>query len=172
MTFALCGMRCSRVAPSTIRMASQLVHIPEVERLSPICIRILGGNPGKFTLQGTNTYLVGSGPDRLLIDTGEGKPSWISALRRTLEEEGASVQAAIITHWHRDHVGGIGQLLEHSPGTAVYKHDPGAEGGHHHHQQQQQQQQQCRFDDLQKSACSPEKIPSVRDSQLPTYICS
>ncbi|RYP92911.1 hypothetical protein DL770_000961 [Monosporascus sp. CRB-9-2] len=105
-------------------MASQLVHLPEVERLSPACIRILGGNPGKFTLQGTNTYLIGRGPSRLLIDTGEGKPSWISALKRTLEEEKATVQKALITHWHHDHVGGIAQLLGHSPETVIYKCDP------------------------------------------------
>ncbi|KAI4861250.1 Metallo-hydrolase/oxidoreductase [Hypoxylon rubiginosum] len=105
-------------------MASQLVHLPEVERLSPACIRILGGNPSKFTLQGTNTYLVGTGPNRLLIDTGEGKPSWIDALKRTLDEEKATVQSALITHWHHDHTGGIGQLLEHSPKTAVYKYEP------------------------------------------------
>ncbi|KAI1501550.1 putative metallo-beta-lactamase domain protein [Biscogniauxia marginata] len=105
-------------------MASQLVHIPEVERLSPACIRILGGNPSKFTLQGTNTYLVGTGPRRLLIDTGEGKPSWIAALKRTLEEEKATVHRALITHWHPDHTQGIPQLLEHSPQAAIYKYDP------------------------------------------------
>ncbi|KAI5863581.1 Metallo-hydrolase/oxidoreductase [Durotheca rogersii] len=105
-------------------MTEQLLHLPEVERLSPACIRILGGNPGKFTLQGTNTYLVGTGSKRLLVDTGEGKPSWIAALKRTLESERATIQSALITHWHPDHVGGIAQLLELSPQTTVYKHDP------------------------------------------------
>lgn len=33
-------------------MATQLPRIPEVERISPLIIRILGGNPSKFTLQG------------------------------------------------------------------------------------------------------------------------
>ena len=33
-------------------MATQLPALSEVERLSPLVIRILGGNPGKFTLQG------------------------------------------------------------------------------------------------------------------------
>ncbi|KAH9904574.1 Metallo-hydrolase/oxidoreductase [Xylariomycetidae sp. FL2044] len=105
-------------------MASQLVALPEVERLSPACIRILGGNPSKFTLQGTNTYLLGTGSSRLLVDTGEGKPSWIAALKRTLEEEKASVQSAIITHWHHDHTLGIPQLLAYSPQTTVYKCQP------------------------------------------------
>lgn len=108
------------------RMATQLVHLPEVERLSPACIRILGGNPGKFQLQGTNTYLVGSGPRRLLIDTGEGKPSWQAALRRVLEDEKATVQAALLTHWHHDHTQGVPQLLQLVPDATVYKCDPAA----------------------------------------------
>ncbi|TGJ86233.1 hypothetical protein E0Z10_g2552 [Xylaria hypoxylon] len=106
-------------------MASQLVHLAEVERLSPACIRILGGNPGKFQLQGTNTYLVGTGPRRLLIDTGEGKPSWQSALKRVLDEEKAIVQFALLTHWHPDHTQGVPQLLQLVPDAAVYKCAPG-----------------------------------------------
>lgn len=110
-----------------IKMALQLVPLPEVERVSPVCIRILGGNPSKFTLQGTNTYLIGSGPRRLLIDTAEGKPSWIAALKRTLAEEKATVTAALLTHWHGDHVGGVRDLLEATgPETKVYKHQPDA----------------------------------------------
>ncbi len=105
-------------------MALQLVQLPETERLSPACIRILGGNPGKYTLQGSNTYLLGTGPRRLLIDTGEGRLSWIAALKKTLEEEKAAVASAVITHWHNDHQGGIKHLLEISPDTKVYKNDP------------------------------------------------
>ncbi|KAF4773092.1 metallo-beta-lactamase superfamily protein [Colletotrichum scovillei] len=105
-------------------MASQLVSLPEVERLSPACIRILGGNPGKFTLQGTNTYLVGTGSRRILIDTGEGKPSWIAAVKSILEQEKATVEKVLITHWHHDHTGGIQQLLELSPSSEVFKNQP------------------------------------------------
>lgn len=106
------------------RMATQLAHLAEVQRLSPACIRILGGNPGKFTLQGTNTYLVGTGARRLLIDTGEGKPSWAAALRRTLAEENAVVSHALISHWHGDHQGGIRDLLALSADTKVLKNQP------------------------------------------------
>jgi glyoxylase-like metal-dependent hydrolase (beta-lactamase superfamily II) len=105
-------------------MAVQLAQLPEVERLSPACIRILGGNPGKFSLQGTNTYLLGTGPLRLLVDTGEGKPSWISAIKRTLAEEKASITQALITHWHHDHTSGIKDLLEFSPNTKIHKNQP------------------------------------------------
>ncbi|KAH7029344.1 putative metallo-beta-lactamase domain protein [Microdochium trichocladiopsis] len=110
-------------------MASNLASLPEVERLSPAVVRILGGNPGKFTLQGTNTYLVGSGPQRILIDTAEGRPSWIAALRRLLEQEKAHIQQALITHWHHDHVGGIQDLLGLNPSTTIHKFDP--QGGQH-----------------------------------------
>lgn len=105
-------------------MTTQLVALPAVERLSPACIRILGGNPGKFTLQGTNTYLVGTGRRRLLIDTGEGRQAWITSVRSMLEKENAVIDAALITHWHHDHTGGIKDLLEVSPQTRVYKYDP------------------------------------------------
>ncbi|KAI0150648.1 putative metallo-beta-lactamase domain protein [Xylariaceae sp. FL1272] len=105
-------------------MASQIPQLSEIERLSPACIRILGGNPGKFTLQGTNTYLVGTGPSRLLVDTGEGRPSWLAALKRVLEQEGATVSAALLTHWHHDHTQGVPQLRQLVPDATVYKYDP------------------------------------------------
>ncbi|KAJ4415559.1 hypothetical protein N0V82_007281 [Gnomoniopsis sp. IMI 355080] len=121
----------SRLFHSSItRMAVNLVPLPEVERLSPICIRILGGNPSKFTLQGTNTYLLGSGSERLLIDTAEGKPSWIAALKRTLAEENATISSTLLTHWHPDHVGGVGDVLnlaaEPAAKPKVYKNRPDA----------------------------------------------
>lgn len=117
-------MRPSIALLAKSKMATQLAHLPEVQRLSPACIRILGGNPGKFTLQGTNTYLVGTGSRRLLIDTGEGKPSWIAALRKTLTEENAVVSHALISHWHPDHQGGIKDLLALSADTKVLKNQP------------------------------------------------
>ncbi|KAL2104544.1 hypothetical protein VUR80DRAFT_10318 [Thermomyces stellatus] len=105
-------------------MAVQLAALPEVERLSAACIRILGGNPGKFTLQGTNTYLVGTGPRRLLIDTGDGRPSWVEALKRTLAQETAVVDSVLITHWHLDHTQGIPDVCALFPDAPVYKRDP------------------------------------------------
>jgi ribonuclease/clavin/mitogillin len=107
-------------------MAVQLQSLPEVERLSQRCIRILGGNPGKFTLQGTNTYLIGTGKRRILLDTGEGRPSWAALLRDILKNEDATVETVLLSHWHHDHVGGVDDVLRMCPEATVYKNNAAA----------------------------------------------
>lgn len=112
---------------STTNMAGQLPHLPDIERLSPRVIRILGGNPSKYTLQGSNTYLIGQGKTRLLLDTGEGKPAWSQNLQKVLKDEDVCIEKVILTHWHGDHVGGVQQVLELSEKKPdVYKNQPDA----------------------------------------------
>ncbi|KAK4938654.1 hypothetical protein LTR10_020922 [Elasticomyces elasticus] len=104
-------------------MAQNLPKLQDWEQVSTNIVRILGGNPSKFTLQGTNTYLLGQGSKRLLIDTGEGKKQWTDTLRTVLEDHKASVSTCILTHWHHDHVGGVKDLEFLGP-VKVYKAQP------------------------------------------------
>lgn len=73
---------------------------------------------------GTNTYLIGRGHQRILLDTGEGKPTWATNLQSVLSEEKATVHQALLTHWHGDHVSGVRDLLRICPQAQVFKHDP------------------------------------------------
>ncbi|KAF8334141.1 beta-lactamase-like protein [Cantharellus anzutake] len=86
-------------------------------------------NPGKFTLQGTNTYLIGSSRPFVLFDVGEGEHGYIPLLESAIlmnEESGSQavslhgalkkatnpfVSDIIISHRHHDHHGGLPSVL-------------------------------------------------------------
>ncbi|KAB8213220.1 beta-lactamase-like protein [Aspergillus novoparasiticus] len=104
---------------------SKLPVLAEVDDgLSDRVVRFLGYNPGSMQLQGTNTYLVGTGSSRILIDTGEGSPQWALSVTRYLEDHDIFISAVLLTHWHKDHTGGIADLLAHDSNITVYKHMP------------------------------------------------
>lgn len=90
----------------------KLVHIPAVTKLTPLVSRFLGMNPGKFSLQGTNTYLIGQGPRRLLIDTGEGADEYTETVSNYLKENNIELDTIILSHWHADHTKGTVPLLK------------------------------------------------------------
>ncbi|KAF8321796.1 Metallo-hydrolase/oxidoreductase, partial [Clavulina sp. PMI_390] len=96
-------------------------------QLSPRVLRILGQNPGKFTLQGTNTYLIGSDVPYILFDAGDAVDAYIpfleSALRDAVAQSSALpnhssanhfnplVSDIIISHRHHDHHAGLPAVL-------------------------------------------------------------
>lgn len=110
-------------------LKGQTANLPvlsNVEQLSPRVLRVLGQNPGKFTLQGTNTYVVGTGARRLLIDTSGGEPEWADLIKSTLEDRGITLSHVLITHFHGDHSGGAPDLVRMYPHLKqfIYKNDP------------------------------------------------
>jgi len=97
--------------------------IPRITHLSPLVVRVLGCNPSPMTLQGTNTYLVGSGPERLLIDAGEKNiPEYNKGLAKLLENEKCRIEDLIVTHWHHDHIGGVSDVLDISNESGLKVH--------------------------------------------------
>ncbi|KAI4518186.1 Metallo-hydrolase/oxidoreductase [Schizophyllum commune Loenen D] len=96
----------------------KLESLPSIARLSERVVRVLGQNPGKFTLQGTNTYLIGTANPYILLDTGEGLEEYITVLESALKQDARpanpskpDVSDIIISHWHHDHVGGLPSVL-------------------------------------------------------------
>ena len=92
------------------KQPSGLPTLPRTTKVSKNVVRILAGNPSPLTLQGTNTYLVGSGEIRWLIDTGDGrgKCGYGDALREAMREyKVKKLHGILLTHWHPDHAFGV-----------------------------------------------------------------
>ncbi len=62
---------------------------------------ILAPNPGPFTGPGTNTYLVRSGPEALIIDPGPLDRTHEQAIRTAVA--GSRPKGVLVTHTHEDH---------------------------------------------------------------------
>jgi hydroxyacylglutathione hydrolase len=94
---------------------------PRTATPSGLVGRVLGLNPGAMTGPGTNTYLVGL-RDPILIDTGAGIAGYVPLLEQYLAERGWQCPARILlTHRHRDHMGGVADLRGRYPGLRVAK---------------------------------------------------
>ena len=107
-------------------MPEPLPKLDEITQLSPLVVRVLGLNPGEYSLQGTNTYLVGSGPSRILVDAGENARGYLPLLERAMKQHGVShISDVLITHYHHDHSEGLLGLRRRF-GTALraWKMDP------------------------------------------------
>ena len=101
--------------------------LPNIERWSSRVVVIRGLNPGPFTGPGTNTYLLGTGARPLLLDTGVGRQGYLPLLETALQKECAVDEPGdiLLTHVHRDHIGGVADVLGRFGARNVAKHlDP------------------------------------------------
>lgn len=80
----------------------------------------------QFTFQGTNTYIVGTGYERIIVDTGGGVPAWAELISSTLKALNVRLSGVLLTHWHGDHTGGVPDLLKLYPDlrNSIYKNTP------------------------------------------------
>jgi glyoxylase-like metal-dependent hydrolase (beta-lactamase superfamily II) len=82
----------------------------------------LGQNPSPFTGPGTNTYLLGTGRARILLDPGQGVAGYLGFLEEAMGRVGCEeIQEIVLTHGHPDHIGGCEQVMERFGTLSVKK---------------------------------------------------
>jgi glyoxylase-like metal-dependent hydrolase (beta-lactamase superfamily II) len=69
---------------------------------------------------------VGTGRQRLIVDTSGGEKEWIDLIASVLESHQISLSHVLLTHWHGDHTGGVPDLIRLYPDIqdSVYKNEP------------------------------------------------
>lgn len=99
------------------------MSLPDIDRWSPRVAVVRGLNPNPFTGPGTNTYLIGTGERPILLDTGVGVPAYLPLLERALREQCHTDAPGqlLITHAHRDHLGGVASVIGHFGALQVAK---------------------------------------------------
>lgn len=89
------------------------LELPDIDTWSERVVVALGQNPSIFTGPGTNTYLVGTGRSRILLDTGSGRTEYMPVLDQALHHAGCDeIQEIVLTHGHPDHIGGAEAVIE------------------------------------------------------------
>ncbi len=98
------------------------MRMPDVQTWSDRVVTALGQNPSSFTGPGTNTYLVGTGKQRILLDAGDGRAEYLPIIEQALEHAGGvTIQEVVLTHGHPDHIGGVASVMERHGTVRVAK---------------------------------------------------
>jgi glyoxylase-like metal-dependent hydrolase (beta-lactamase superfamily II) len=88
-------------------------------------VRVRADNPGPYTLDGTNTWVVGRDP-AWVVDPGPALDAHLTAVTAEVQRRGGAGGIAL-THDHEDHAEGVEALLERLGGPPVW--DPTAKLG-------------------------------------------
>ena len=97
-----------RVAPVDPRLGLSvpgLGELPPVLRLEDLVTRILAPNPGLWSLDGTNTYLVCApgAAEAAIVDPGPADYGHLARVESALTGLGARCRWILVTHHHLDH---------------------------------------------------------------------
>jgi len=84
--------------------------------VAPGVRRLTAPNPGPFTAEGTNTYIVGAG-NVAVIDPGPDLPAHVAAIRAATA--GERITHILLTHTHRDHSGALPALATATGATVL-----------------------------------------------------
>jgi glyoxylase-like metal-dependent hydrolase (beta-lactamase superfamily II) len=80
-------------------------QMPVSEDLSEYVTRVVAPNPSPMTLDGTNTYVLGT-PGAgavVIVDPGPDDAAHLDRVRAVVAERDAAVAAVVVTHHHLDH---------------------------------------------------------------------
>ncbi|MGI8800661.1 MAG: MBL fold metallo-hydrolase [Solirubrobacteraceae bacterium] len=88
----------------------------------PDHLRLRAENPGPFTLDGTNTWIVGRDP-AYVIDPGPALPAHIEAIAAAVAARGG-LGAILLTHDHHDHSDGVDPLRARLPAPVAAGRGP------------------------------------------------
>lgn len=89
------------------------------------CLR--ADNPGPFTLEGTNTYVVVDAGGTWVIDPGPTLPTHGDAVAAAVRSSGVRWRGVLLTHDHPDHAEGVPGLLERAGTAPVHAAHTGAD---------------------------------------------
>ncbi|MFO7301536.1 MAG: MBL fold metallo-hydrolase [Acidobacteriota bacterium] len=79
-------------------------------------ILLPAGNPGPYTGEGNNTWLI-DGAQPTLVDAGTGQPGHLEAIAEALD--GRPLARVLVTHDHSDHASGVAAIRECWPDVEV-----------------------------------------------------
>jgi glyoxylase-like metal-dependent hydrolase (beta-lactamase superfamily II) len=85
-------------------------------------VRVRANNPSALTLDGTNTYVMGS----WVVDPGPADPDHLDAVERAAGDE---IEGIVLTHGHADHSEAAAPLAERAGGVPIVRPGEGEEVG-------------------------------------------
>lgn len=98
----------------------------DVVWLSEDIRRIIAPNPSPMTHAGTNSYLLGSGSDLVLIDPGPDSAQHVTRIFQALRPD-ERIARIVVTHAHLDHSGAVSALAART-GAPVLAYGPATRG--------------------------------------------